>query len=325
MAGSFSNHHSEQLVANLNETSRFLLSRAFSASTTATYRRAVQLFITFRQETSKPLPVYPISIPNIIQFISYLYVKSLAASTISTYIAALASINKIYKGPAIFESLLVKKLLIGVHKTRNSVDMRLPIQLDLLCLLVDSTFHISASKHMQLLLRAMYLLAFHAFLRIGEIAAKNATDSFSPLQFSDVVFLPNTNPTSCFVNLQKTKNSNCNQSIHLRAVANTQPLYCPVRALTDFKQFRGCHEGMFFTLPCKGPITKQCFNTHLARSIAYAGLDPKRYKAHSFRIGAATYAALRGTPNHTIQLLGRWKSDAFLKYIRIPNLSNMHK
>ena len=233
MVGSCANQHSDQLVANLNETSHFLLSRAFSSSTISTYRRAAQLFLAFHRETSKPLPVYPISIPNIIQFISYLYVKSLAASTISTYIAALASINKIYKGPAIFESFLVKKLLLGVHKTRNTVDTRLPIQLDLLCLLVDSTLRISPCKHTQLLLRAMYLLAFHAFLRIGEITARNVSACSSPLQFSDVVFFPNTNPTSCCINLQRTKNSNVNQSLHLRSTTSTQPFYCPVRAMAD--------------------------------------------------------------------------------------------
>jgi hypothetical protein len=44
------------------------------------------------------------------------------------------------------------------------------------------------------------------------------------------------------------------------------------------------------------------------------------YKAHSFRIGAATHAASRGYSDQDIQIMGRWHSDAFKKYIRIPVL-----
>eukprot|EP00741_Cyanophora_paradoxa_P019517 tig00021127_g18840.t1 len=37
---------------------------------------------------------------------------------------------------------------------------------------------------------------------------------------------------------------------------------------------------------------------------------------HSFRIGAATAAFEAGLPDYAIQLLGRWRSDAFQLYIR---------
>ena len=56
-------------------------------------------------------------------------------------------------------------------------------------------------------------------------------------------------------------------------------------------------------------------------AIKYCGLDPSRYKGHSFRIGAASYAADAGMSEPPIRALGRWKSDAFHKYIRIPSLS----
>ena len=42
------------------------------------------------------------------------------------------------------------------------------------------------------------------------------------------------------------------------------------------------------------------------------------YAGHSRRIGAATTAAARGLEDSTIQMLCRWKSLAYLEYIRIP-------
>ena len=45
-------------------------------------------------------------------------------------------------------------------------------------------------------------------------------------------------------------------------------------------------------------------------------LDPTKYKEHSFRIEAATLAAESGFSDAQIRLLGRWRSNAFRKYIR---------
>ena len=43
-----------------------------------------------------------------------------------------------------------------------------------------------------------------------------------------------------------------------------------------------------------------------------------KYSGHSFRIGAATTAAAVGVEDSMIKTLGRWKSAAYLAYVRIP-------
>ena len=56
----------------------------------------------------------------------------------------------------------------------------------------------------------------------------------------------------------------------------------------------------------------------LSQALALVGIDSAAFTGHSFRIGAATSAAGADMPDSLIQTLGRWKSAAFLSYIRTP-------
>ena len=70
-----------------------------------------------------------------------------------------------------------------------------------------------------------------------------------------------------------------------------------------------------FLSSCGRPLTKSRFVEAVRSALATAGLNPKDYAGHSFRIGAATTAHSRGLNDSTIQTLGRWSSTAYLVYI----------
>ena len=48
-------------------------------------------------------------------------------------------------------------------------------------------------------------------------------------------------------------------------------------------------------------------------------MQPENYAGHSFHIGAATTAAAGGVPVEVIKTLGRWKSQAYQLYIKLPS------
>jgi len=56
----------------------------------------------------------------------------------------------------------------------------------------------------------------------------------------------------------------------------------------------------------------------LRESLTEAGVDPTKFAGHSFRIGAASTARANGVQDSMIQTLGRWRSAAYLRYVRIP-------
>ena len=54
----------------------------------------------------------------------------------------------------------------------------------------------------------------------------------------------------------------------------------------------------------------------LKETIQILGLPKEDSSPHSFRIGAATSAAMRGMADEEIQLMSRWKSSALQTDIR---------
>lgn len=68
-------------------------------------------------------------------------------------------------------------------------------------------------------------------------------------------------------------------------------------------------------------ISRTFFIVQLNAALKFNNLDLSLYKGHSFCIGVASCAATEGFSDSQIRLLGRWKSNAFLRYIRTPCLA----
>lgn len=69
------------------------------------------------------------------------------------------------------DNFYIKKLLVGVQKTSSTMDSRRSIELHILVHLVSVSKVVITDKFTQLCITAMFLLAFHGFLRIGEMTA----------------------------------------------------------------------------------------------------------------------------------------------------------
>ena len=103
-------------------------------------------------------------------------------------------------------------------------------------------------------------------------------------------------------------------------VVSRHPPSCPVDLLSKYLALRGTGPSPIFITVDGLPVSRSKFSQHLSRVIQLCGLAPSRYKGHSFRIGAASHAAERGLSDAQLRALGRWKSNTFQRYIRVPSI-----
>ena len=154
----------------------------------------------------------------------------------------------------------------------------------------------------------MFMLAYHAFLRVGEI-----TESEHNLFLSDVTLTT----TSIKLLFRSSKHSS-GVSQEAMVSAMTGEMYCPVYALSEYMSYRGKNLGPLFLWRGK-PLSRKDFVSSLKLLLSIAGIPNERFNSHSFRIGAATSCAVKGVSDAQIRQLGHWHSDAFKRYICSPN------
>jgi hypothetical protein len=73
----------------------------------------------------------------------------------------------------------------------------------------------------------------------------------------------------------------------------------------------------FFSYQSRWTLSYDTMSRAIKKVAREMGLDPDRYRTHSLRIGGASMMAAAGRPDYEIQKQGRWKSLAFLEYIRL--------
>lgn len=221
------------------------------------------------------------------------------------------------------DHFIVSKTLRGYSKIKTVKDSRLPITPSILKGLCQSLPHTCSSRFLQRMFQAMYLVAFHAFLRVGEITGAPPPNG-NCLTVNDIKFI-NKDKAGLEIHMSKYKHSAGKHIPSLFIPTNTHnKSFCPVHCLWVYLELRGKENSKvqpLFSFMDNKPISRSFFNNQLQLSLKYTGLNVNSYKAHSFRIGAATNAWAHGFSEEQIQQMGRWNSKAFKKYIRIPLLN----
>ena len=142
----------------------------------------------------------------------------------------------------------------------------------------------------------MFILAFHAFLRIGEITVRSYSASLLVLQLSDCRMHNAPPRTGLEISLTHFKGKVTGAPFAI--LLPPSKAYCPVDAVVSFIRVREASPGPPFIDKSGRPVHLSVFTLFLNATLRSAGNSPSLIKPHSFRIGAAT----SGLSDNTIAL-----------------------
>ena len=249
---------------------------------------------------------------------AFLQHEKFAPKTISTYLSAIGFVHKMQGHTDPTTAFLVTKLVAGAYRLNQKPDIRLPITITILDRLITSLQWVTSSIYDKFLFRAMFLLAFNAFARIGEITVKKLEAKVLQLSGISITSIDG-RPDSVSVTFRHYKH-NLTSSPYTITFGHGPTIASAVQSLADYVEARGRYEGPLFCQENKKPVSRLIFDRQLHRALSFCRLDSKIYKGHSFRIGAATFAAENNISDAQIRALGRWSSNAFRRYIRITSI-----
>ena len=293
------------------------MSNSLAPSTISVYRRSWDLFaeamhlIGVKFEGQKSVPI---SINTVAFYIGHLQSNGYAPASITSYVTAISYIHRISLFPDPTNNTLIQRLLAGANKLSPSHDARLPITLIMLQRLSRALDKTVSSYYNRLLYRAMFVSAFFGLFRIGELT----TDVKGVVALcSDQIEISRTHVQ---ITIRHFKHNDKREPMDLILPKQDDDLICPVQCLLEYLKLRGESKGPLFCFPGGKVVSRDLFARILKETLIFCGINIKLYKAHSFRIGAASWYASRGCSDAQIRMLGRWKSDAFKRYIRCARL-----
>ena len=295
---------------------RTLLHSSLAQSTHKAYDKFLDRFSVFFEKQYKQSFTLPATPEAVTDFIAYLHMQSLAPSTIASHLSAITHIHLLagYSDPC--ANYTARKMLTGCKKINRHIDSRRPLLLHHISLLCSATIHLYMhSPFYRKLYTAVILTTFHGFFRIGELLPTViARDAKSVVQINHVSF------TKHSVQIQLLHHKTQKSSKPTVIVLSSQQANCPVRALREYIKLRGLASGPLFLSPMNEPLSVPSFRSVFNTLLNFAKLSPLHYKLHSFRIGACTQAIISGTPEQEVMRMGRWRSNAFKRYIRTPKV-----
>ena len=249
-------------------------------------------------------------------FTAYLYQNNFVPASIRSHLSAIAYSHNILnlKNPA--DSFLINKMVKGIALERQVCDTRYPITLPILQSLLNILRHISMSVYERRLFSAMFTTAFYAFLRCGELRSSSHNTQLSQVDMSSSL-------SHFIIKFHHFKHSKPGQTFSIKVSAKPDNIYCPVQIINEYLAARRLSHGPLFCYMDGSPVTRSQFAKQLQSCLAVLKLPAANYKLHSFRIGAASWALLQGRPEAEIQVLGRWSSTAFKRYLRMAELDSI--
>lgn len=260
-----------------------------------TYAAAIKKFKSFR-DLYKLQHIWPVPLSDLLYFIAFLSLEGLSASSVNTFISAIAHVHKIQNiQETNTNSFLVRKAIEGLRRENggSNLDIRLPITIDLLDKILSCLHSICSNTYEASLFAAAFSLSFFGLLRVGELTEhNNKSYNKKVLKLQDILLQPS---QLCLV-IRWSKTDQTGKSVTL-SIPSSGGIHCPVMLMRHYLQARPvCSNDHLFIHFNTKSLTRYQFSTILRKALKFLDV-PGHLRSHSFRIGGATQLALAGVPD----------------------------
>ena len=256
-------------------------------------------------------------------YIAYLIDNGKQSASIKTYVSAIKKLLVMDGYQWKDDEVLLNSLTKVCRLINDRVKSRLPTQcgfLEMILFEVERYFNTRAQYYLECLYKAIFI-SYYGLMRVGEVTesphvvcAKNAHLAVNKDKLLLVLYTSKTHglgqrPQKIKIISNKKEKSGKYAHRH----------FCPFHVLCTYLCLRGDygheHE-QFFVFGDKQPVRPIQANSILKLMVKNLGLDSKLYSMHSFRIGRTSDLFKFGYSLDEVQRLGRWRSNAVLRYIR---------
>ena len=287
-----------------------LLFASLAPTTHCQYAKEMTRFQQFCEDVLHKPHFFPASRCMVAGYVAYMYTKGYAPTSIQSALSAISYYHKLLDKPDVVNSYFIQKLIMGAKRARPTADTRTPVTMTILRKLATAVPSSTDDNYTSCLLRALLSLSYFALLRVSEMVGKHR------LLIADV----QPRKTSLSVTFRTYKHSVPGRAVTIRIPPARQEDICPLLLVKDYITLRGTAPGPFFIMPGGVHLTSSGVNRLLKDTAAAAGLSSYNISSHCMRIGRVCDMALAGRSFRSIQLAGRWKSNAFTKYLRLDSI-----
>ena len=317
---------------NLRKTLAASANFAITKNTHSTYGTASRMWEMCILETGMS-GNFPASEQDVLCFSAWLITRGLAGSSIEAYLSGIrtAHLSRGIKPPTI-KSDLIKTVLAGRHNI-DQLDKRIglrrsrmPIVPSMLRVLKEELRTSGLDKVDKLAMWASALILFFGALRPGELMCANV-GTFDPdftllrqdISLKDIMLKGEKLDTlQLFIKSDKTDKEGKGR---LLDIYSSDSDLCPVKAYVKYlnKSNHTDPEKPAIRLASGKPLTTKQFNVHLKSFLGkHVDTESGVVSGHSFRAGIASLAGLLGYSESQIKSIGRWSSDAYMVYLKLP-------
>ena len=303
------------LVSGLDQRVSALVSAGWAPNTRTGYTSAVRRYLKFA--SSHLLQPLPVSETVILRYVAQLSIEGLAPTTIKSYLAAIRAwvIALGLSEPLIWTPRvhLAIRALNRSHLPRQPQPITYHILDSMISILTPSKDH--------LIIASALSLQYFACLRASELCS-NLSQALAPTR-SDIAFYHRTGGALVMTyRCHSSKTAPHGFLVHVGCSGMPACSPCIKRQYLSLFPLLPSHH--LFTFSSGLPLTYNLYNSIIKQLVKALGLDPSLYSSHSLRAGAATQAHRSGLDPASIKRLGRWKSQAYLAYLRPPPESYAH-